>query len=98
MGLAHLPLSVQYADLPSRLNHANSQFHKHSQLFLPFAVLLELFLIKDKGVLPLLKMIGNGPKAVELSGDIEFIKTPAAKAHAFGTVEDCGIDISNVGS
>jgi cyclopropane-fatty-acyl-phospholipid synthase len=43
-------------------------------------------------------MSGKGPKGVELSGDIEFIKTPAAKAPAFGTGEDCGINLSNVGS
>lgn len=35
-------------------------------------------------------------KEVELSGDIDFIETPAAKPKEFDTGEDCGIALTNV--
>ncbi|KAL2865265.1 S-adenosyl-L-methionine-dependent methyltransferase [Aspergillus lucknowensis] len=40
-------------------------------------------------------MAGKGFKETELPGDIEFIKTPAAKPSEFGTGEDCGIALTN---
>jgi cyclopropane-fatty-acyl-phospholipid synthase len=35
-------------------------------------------------------------KTVELSGDIDFIETPPAKASQFETGEDCGIEVTKV--
>lgn len=43
-----------------------------------------------------LTMSARTPKDVELSGDIDFIKTPAAKPSEFETGEDCGIALTNV--
>jgi hypothetical protein len=37
-----------------------------------------------------------GAKGAELTSDIDFIKTPAAKPAQFGTGEDCGIPLTNV--
>jgi cyclopropane-fatty-acyl-phospholipid synthase len=39
-----------------------------------------------------------GAKGAELTSDIEFIKTPAAKPAEFATGEDCGIPLTNVSS
>lgn len=41
-------------------------------------------------------MGARGFKDVELSSDIDFIKTPAAKPSEFETGEDCGIALTNV--
>lgn len=41
-------------------------------------------------------MSAKGAKDVELSSDIDFIKTPAAKPSEFATGEDCGIATTNV--
>ena len=42
-------------------------------------------------------MSATGAKQPELSSDIDFIKTPAAKPSEFATGEDCGIATTNVG-
>lgn len=39
-----------------------------------------------------------GAKGAELTSDIDFIKTPAAKPAEFATGEDCGIPLTNVSS
>lgn len=41
-------------------------------------------------------MSAKGVNEVELSGDIDFIKTPAAKPAKLQTGEDCGIGLTNV--
>lgn len=42
-------------------------------------------------------MSAKGVKEVELSSDIDFIKTPAATPAKLQTGEDCGIALTNVG-
>lgn len=41
-------------------------------------------------------MSAKGGKEVELSSDIDFIKTPAAKPAEFETGKDCGIALTSV--
>lgn len=41
-------------------------------------------------------MSAKGAKNVELSSNIDFIKTPEAKPSEFATGEDCGIAVTNV--
>ena len=41
-------------------------------------------------------MTANRVKEVELSSDIDFIKTPAAKPAKLETGEECGIALTNV--
>lgn len=63
--------------------------------FCPFIILFMSLVFNERENLPS-KMSGKGSKGVELSGDIEFMKTPTAKVSAFGTGEDCGVKLSSV--